>query len=124
VPFPKDKDIFWKLAILGTKLRGLHLLDDAIIKTSITTYPISGSNKIDKVAYKNGDVYINDTQYIGGVPIAAWTFWIGGYQPVQKYLKDRKGKVLTSAELENYEKMIVALTETSKVMDQIDEILK
>jgi hypothetical protein len=56
--------------------------------------------------------------------MTAWTFWIGGYQPIQKYLKDRKGNVLTSAELENYEKMIVALTETSKLMDQIDEILK
>jgi hypothetical protein len=100
------------------------LLEDTIVKNPITTYPISGSNRIDKVAYKNGDVYINDTQYFGSVPMTAWTFWIGGYQPIQKYLKDRKGNVLTSAELENYEKMIVALTETSKLMDQIDEILK
>ena len=66
-------------------------------------------------------MYINDTQYWDGVPKDVWEFYVGGYQPAQKYLKDRKDKKLTTAEFENYEKMIVSLSETIKVMNEIDQ---
>lgn len=122
VPYPKDKATFWKLVPLGTKLRNLHLLTDAEVGKRITSFPITGSNEVEKPVFKNGRVYINETQYWDGVPEAVWNFYIGGYQPAQKYLKDRKGSVLTNAEFENYEKMIVALNETIKVMKEIDTV--
>ncbi len=123
VPFPEIKETFWKLVPLGTKLRNLHLLTDSIVKKPITTYSVVGSNLVEKITYSNKNVYINSDQYFGGVPEIAWNFYIGGYQPAQKYLKDRKGRELTNMEIETYEQIIVSLTETDKIMREIDKII-
>ena len=69
-----------------------------------------------------GTVWINDEQYFDRVPIVAWNFYIGGYQPAQKWLKDRKGRVLTFEDILHYQKIIVALTETARIMTEIDKI--
>lgn len=69
-----------------------------------------------------GNVYINDTQYFEGVPTSAWEFYIGGYQPAQKWLKDRKGRKLEFEDILHYQKIIVALTETSRIMFEINKI--
>jgi hypothetical protein len=79
---------------------------------------------VEKLSYKDGRVYINDEQYWDGVPETVWNLYIGGYQPCQKYLKDRKGHKLTNAEMENYEQMLVSLNETIKVMASIDKELE
>jgi predicted helicase len=84
-------------------------------------------NKINKVvdakfASTTGDVYFNEKQYFGNVPETAWNFYIGGYQPAQKWLKDRKGRTLTNEEIEHYQKIIVALTETDRLMKEVDNI--
>jgi predicted helicase len=121
VPYPKDKKSFANLVKLGNKLRQLHLLESPIVNDYITTYPEAGSDTVDKPVYKDGNVFINETQYFGKVPEVAWSFWIGGYQPAQKWLKDRKGTTLTNSDIEHYQKMIVALTETDKVMKEIDK---
>jgi predicted helicase len=124
VPYPKDRDTFEKLVKFGQELKELHLLESPIINKFITSYPIAGSDTIDKQpTYKSGKVYINDKQYFGNVPEVAWNFYIGGYQPSRKWLKDRKGRKLTNSELEHYQKIIVALTETNKIMQEIDKIL-
>jgi hypothetical protein len=70
----------------------------------------------------NKCVYINSNQYFGNVPEVAWNFYIGGYQPAQKWLKDRKGRILTNEDLEHYQKIIIALTETDRIMKEIDKI--
>ena len=123
VPYPEKKEMFWKLVELGSHLRELHLLTHTSIQNRITTFPESGTDIVVKTSYKNNRVYINDTQYWDGVPKEVWEFYVGGYQPAQKYLKDRKDKKLTTAEFENYEKMIVSLNETIKVMGEIDKLL-
>ncbi len=69
-----------------------------------------------------GRVHINDTQYFDGVPETAWNFHIGGYQPAQKWLKDRKGRTLTYDDIRHYQKVIVALNETDRIMKEIDTI--
>ena len=69
-----------------------------------------------------GRVYINYTQYFNNVPKVAWTFYIGGYQPAQKWLKDRKGRILEFDDILHYQKIIVALTETDRLMREIDKI--
>ena len=80
----------------------------------------SGSGKVEKVQWDNGKVYINDTQYFDGVPEEAWNMYIGGYQPAQKWLKDRKGRTLTTDDMEHYEKIISVLLETNRIMQQMD----
>ena len=90
----------------------------------ITSFNVEGDCIVEKIEYENGNVYINDIQYFGGVPEVTWNFYIGGYQPAQKWLKDRKGRELTSDDIEHYQKIIVALMETCKLQNKIDEIAK
>lgn len=150
VPYPKDKDTFKKLVKLGTELRSLHLLESPEVNKFITTYPVSGNNEVEKVKFEkdaahqqtqsdasshpersrrmtsisssNYKVWINLSQYFGSVPEIAWNFYIGGYQPAQKWLKDRKGRTLTNSDIEHYQKIIVALVETDRIMKEIDKI--
>ena len=122
VPYPKDKASFKKLVDFGTELRQLHLLESPKVNKFITSYPKDGSNLVEKIDYKDGKVFINSEQYFGDVPEIAWNFWIGGYQPAQKWLKDRKGRTLLNEDIEHYQKMIVALIETDRIMKEIDKI--
>ena len=122
VPYPKDKKQFAALAALGKELRELHLLESPKVQRFITSYPESGSNVVEKIAYKDGQVYINAEQYFGGVPEIAWNFYIGGYQPAQKWLKDRKNRALTNENIEHYQKIIVALVETDRIMKETDKV--
>ncbi len=122
VPYPKDAATFKQLVALGTELRQLHLLESPKVGQFITTYPVAGTDTVDKVTYKDSNVFINAEQYFGNVPELAWHFYIGGYQPAQKWLKDRKGRTLTNEDIEHYQKIIVALTETDRLMKKIDQI--
>ena len=69
-----------------------------------------------------GRIRINEEQYFDNIPLVAWEFYIGGYQPAQKWLKDRKGRTLSSADILHYQKIIVALFETDRLMKEIDKI--
>jgi predicted helicase len=122
VPYPKDPATFWALVALGSEIRQLHLLEAPTVSKYITKYPVDGSNDVVKPAYKDGRVYINDSQYFDNVPQVAWEFYIGGYQPAQKWLKDRKESTLNFEDILHYQKMIVALTETDRIMKEIDKI--
>ncbi|MCL5031114.1 MAG: N-6 DNA methylase [Bacteroidetes bacterium] len=123
VPYPKDKKTFKELVKLGTEIRLLHLLESPKVNQFITTFPKLGSDTVEKVIYKNENVIINEEQYFGKVPESAWNFYIGGYQPAQKWLKDRKGRKLTNEEIDHYQKIIVALVETERIMKEIDEVV-
>jgi len=123
VPYPKDKESFKKLVAFGAELRLLHLLESPKVDQFITTYPVAGSDTVERLIYKNEKVIINAEQYFGNVPEVAWSFYIGGYQPAQKWLKDRKGRALTNTDVEHYQKIIVALTETDRIMKEIDRLL-
>ncbi|MBL7787642.1 MAG: N-6 DNA methylase [Chitinophagales bacterium] len=122
VPYPKDAASFWALVKLGGALRALHLLESPTVEDYITEYPEDGDNTVGKIKYQDGKVYINDTQYFGNVPQVAWEFYIGGYQPAQKWLKDRKERSLAFDDILHYQKIIVALTETARLMQEIDQI--
>jgi predicted helicase len=122
VPYPKDKDSFWQLVKLGGEIRQIHLLESSIIEKYITQYPIDGDNMVIKPKYKDSKVFINDTQYFDNVPQVAWEFYIGGYQPAQKWLKDRKDRKLEFDDILHYQKIIVALYETDRLMKEIDNI--
>jgi hypothetical protein len=76
---------------------------------------------VEKPEYQNGKVFINSAQFFDNVPPVAWDFYIGGYQPAQKWLKDRKGRVLGYEDIVHYQKIIVVLRETGEVQREIDE---
>lgn len=133
VPYPKDADTFWQLVKLGGEIRQIHLLESPIVEEYITTYPKGGDNIITtKVAKKDwelfdkenglGRIWINEEQYFDKIPLVAWEFYIGGYQPAQKWLKDRQGRTLEFDDILHYQKIIVALTETDRLMKEIDII--
>lgn len=129
IPYPKDQKTFLKLIKLGSELRQMHLLESPVIEEYITTYPEAGDNTVVKPKFEitntknsTGCVWISDTQYFDGVPKVAWEFYIGGYQPAHKWLKDRIGRTLSFDDIFHYQKIIVALTETHRLMNEIDKI--
>jgi predicted helicase len=137
VPYPEDPDLFWQLVELGGELRQIHLLEHPVIEEFITTYPIAGSNVISNRLTKTdpgfipedddettGKVWINDEQYFGNMPKKAWEFYIGGYQPAEKWLKDRRDRELSIDEIRHYQKIIVALVETDRLMQEVDGVLE
>lgn len=128
IPYPKDKTEFEHFRSFGNQLRELHLMHN--VPESIVEFPESGSMMVDYAKWDSGwntddgysgRVYINDTQYFDGVPTTAWNFYIGGYQPAQKWLKDRKGRTLSFDDIEHYRKIISVLIETNRLMKEIDE---
>ena len=121
VPYPENAKQFWNLVELGGKLRRLHLLEGVEPQAGIANFPITDSNEVEKPQYVGNKVYINDTQYFDNVPLVAWNFYIGGYQPAQKWLKDRKGRVLNYDDIVHYQRVIRVLTETEKVMGEVDK---
>ena len=122
VPHPKDKETFWKLVKLGGEIRQIHLLESPAVENYITQYSIDGDDVVSKLKYNDEKVFINDSQYFDNVPKIAWEFYIGGYQPAQKWLKDRKGRVLDFNDILHYQKIIVALSETNRIMQEINKI--
>ncbi|MDP2918712.1 MAG: type ISP restriction/modification enzyme, partial [Dehalococcoidia bacterium] len=125
LPLTFNKELFKKLAEKGAELVALHLLESPVVTNFVTTYPVGGDHSVEKVSYdeKKQRVNINKTQYFKGVPPEVWNFHIGGYQVCQKWLKDRKGRTLSYDELIHYQKVIVALKETIRLMEEIDELI-
>ncbi len=121
VPYPRDRESFLALVALGGELRSLHLLESAKVEDFITSYPVAGDNVVENVKYVDEKVFINATQYFGGAPESVWTHPIGGYMPAQKWLKDRKGRTLTNDDIMHYQRMIVALSETARIMDNLSK---
>jgi predicted helicase len=121
IPYPENEETFWKLVSKGGELRQIHLMESPILDKNEYYFPVEGSNEVEKPEYKGGRVYINKDQYFENVPEISWNFYIGGYQPAQKWLKDRKGRVLTFDDIQHYQKIIKALLETDRVMREIDE---
>lgn len=136
VPYPTDAATFWQLVKLGAEIRQIHLLESPVVENYITQYPVDGNNVVSQTPKYipkkrneethdlQGDVYINENQYFENVPLVAWGFYIGGYQPAQKWLKDRKGRELSFEDIMHYQKIIVALKKTSELMKEIDMILE
>lgn len=124
IPYPTNKEYFFNVASLGKHLREIHLMESPEIEEYITSYGVSGDNEVIKPEYKDNKVYINRAQYFDNVPEVAWNFYIGGYQPAQKWLKDRKGRILSYDEILHYQQIIKALVLTNDIMQQIDEIVE
>jgi predicted helicase len=132
VPLTSDKHLFSALASKGADLVSLHLMESPSLSQFITRYEQKGGHLVEKVRYAeanpaakipSGRVYINAAQFFEGVPKQVWEFQIGGYQVCDKWLKDRKGRALSSDEIDHYQKVVVALNETIRIMREIDAVI-
>lgn len=120
IPLPTSPECFRAISEKGEILRRLHLMEDATI--GATPYPFHGEgySVVGRPRFEAGCVWINDSQYFSEVPELAWDFQIGGYQPAQKWLKDRKGRALGWDDIRHYQKIIKILTETHRIMSEIE----
>jgi hypothetical protein len=138
IPLPPDVATFRALAALGEKLVALHLLRDSALDEGAPAFPVSGSGLVEKPRYeapaltptplpqageglKGGRVWINKTQYFEGIDPDTWAFRVGGYQVLEKWLKDRKGRTLGIDDIVHYRRVAVALRRTRELMRQVDE---
>jgi predicted helicase len=122
VPYPENAGQFFKLAAFGETLRKIHLLEGVEPSQEMGLFPVEGSRIVEKTEYKNGQIWINKTQYFNAVPPEVWDFYIGGYQSAQKWLKDRKGRVLDFDQIQHYQRILAALRLTGELMAQVDEV--
>lgn len=121
IPLPENEEEFVRKGAIGKQLINLHLMRDTHTWQLTTTFPETGDCIVDSITYKDGRVMINATQYFGNVPEEAWNAYIGGYQPAQKWLKDRKGRTLTFDDINHYRNIIHALIHTTRLMNECDE---
>ena len=134
VPLPKSKQLFHKLCDVGENLTKLHLMEASILEDDKKRpkFPAEGNSVVEKgyptyVAHadgpQKGKVYINKDQYFEGVRPEVWEFHIGGYQVCKKWLKDRRQRELSYEDKSYYQKIVVALGETIRLMKHIDEVI-
>ena len=124
IPLSDDLALFAALAGLGKRLASLHLMEAEGKDTP--AFPCKGDNRISKIHYAPptdvlpGRAWINSKQYFAGVAPETWDFAIGGYRPAEKWLKDRKGRVLSFDDITHYRRICAALAETPCIMARID----
>jgi predicted helicase len=121
LPLTSDQLLFKQLAELGGQLVQIHLMAAEI--ENDCSFPIQGSNLVEKLAYKEEKVYINQTQYFDHVTPEVWEFHIGGYQVCEKWLKDRKGRVLSFEDCSQYLYILATIEKTRTIMEKIDETI-
>ncbi|MEA5528940.1 type ISP restriction/modification enzyme [Dolichospermum sp. UHCC 0684] len=127
LPLTSNQKLFHELAIKGEELVNLHLMKSDKLNTLITTYQTIGDNQVSEVTYNSElqRVYINKESYFTDIPPHIWEFKIGGYQVLDKWLKDRKNanRKLSVEEINHYQKIVIALTDTLRLMQEIDRII-
>lgn len=122
IPFAKDRHLFQKLAALGKKLVDLHLIKSSELDRPICRFQGKGHNRVEKQAYdpKEKRVYVNKVQYFEGVEPEVWEYQIGGYQVLDKWLKDRKKRILNLDDIKHYCRVVTALAKTIEIQTEID----
>lgn len=138
VPLPPSAVLFRELARLGGQLVELHLLESKALASGGPEYEGSRRPEVGRVGWADDTVWIDAARTqasaghraakagsagFHGVREEAWDFHIGGYQVLHKWLKDRQGRTLSAADIEHYRKMVVAITETIRLMREIDEVI-
>lgn len=125
LPLTGNLELFRALARRGGELTSLHLLESPRLDQLITEF-IGGQNpEVGKISWARNTVWVDKAQSTGfqGVSEDVWNFHIGGYQVCEKWLKDRKGRKLTKEDIEHYQKIVVALSETIRLMAEIDKVI-
>jgi len=126
LPRPGGPDLFRDLARLDAELIALHLLESPKVNESITEFISSRIAKVEKISLSKNTVWLDEAQTTGfrGVPKDVWNFHIGSYRVCEKWLKDRKGRTLSKDDIAHYQKIVVALSETIRLMKEIDQVIE
>ena len=139
LPLPESLEFFRALAHLGAELVALHLMESPKLDHFITTYTGPTNPEVGRVGWSDDSVWLDagktnareghraskpGTIGFKGVPEGVWDFHIGGYQVCHKWLKDRKGRTLSDDDIDHYQKIVVALAETIRLMKEIDEVIE
>ena len=136
LPLTGNLDLFRALVRLGGELTALHLLESPKLAQPLTEFiharhSLGGGGggrnpEVEKISWSKNTVWVDKAQSIGfhGVREEVWNFHIGGYQVCEKWLKDRKGRTLTKDDLSHYQKIVVALSETIRLMGEIDQVIE
>ena len=125
LPLIGNLELFRALARLGDELVALHLLESPEVELFITEYLGGRAPEVEKVSWSNNAVWLDKAMTTGfrGVSEAVWNFHVGGYQVCEKWLKDRKGRTLSNDDIKHYQKIVVALSETIRIMGEIDGVI-
>jgi hypothetical protein len=100
----------------------LHLLKSNELDQPITKFQGKGDNKVEKMTYGEERVWINKDQYFDGITEEIWKYQIGGYQVCDKWLKDRKGRILSLDDIKHYCKFVTAIIKTIEIQKKIDNL--
>jgi predicted helicase len=122
IPFTGDYQLFIRMGEHGKGLVDLHLLKSSELDSPIAKLQGKGDYKVEKVKYGKECVYINEDQCFEGIKPEVWQYQVGGYQVCYKWLKDKKGRLLSLDEIKNYCKIITALQKTIEIQKAIDDI--
>jgi hypothetical protein len=125
VPLTANLELFRALGRVGSQLVALHLLESPKLAQAITKFSSDQNPEVEKISWARNTVWIDKGQTMGfhGVSEAVWNFHIGGYQVCEKWLKDRKGRTLSKGDIGQYQKIIVVLDETIRLMKEIDKLI-
>ncbi len=128
LPLTTNVKLFRSLCELGARLISIHLMDEK--GRDQPSFPIKGDGVVEKIVYSEpkkghpGRVWINKTQYFEGVPLDVWNFRTGGFQPCDKWLKDRKSRALSYEDIQHYQRIVAAIGETIELMTKIDSAIE
>jgi len=127
IPFPSDYDSFLNMRILGERIVSLHLIEASDLlglANMSVNFPVSGSNSIERqypiFNSTENRVYINSTQYFEGVSQEMWNYGVGSYKPLEKWLDDRKRMILSSNDLEHYQKFATSINKILNELPKLD----
>jgi type I restriction-modification system DNA methylase subunit len=127
IPLTSNDKLFRQLADYGEQLVQLHLMTSPKLNNLITEFVEETGDRTvapGHPKYQNGAVQINKNgDRFTGVPEEVWNFYVGGYQPCQKWLKDRKERTLSDEDILHYQKIVVSLKETIEIMKKIDKAI-
>jgi predicted helicase len=126
LPLTGSLKLLRALARLGEEITTLHLLESPKLEQPTTEFIGGREPEVEKISWSNNTVWLNKARTIGfkGVRDDVWNFHIGGYKVCEKWLKDRKGRTLSKDDIAHYQKIVVALAETIRLMKQIDEVIE
>ncbi|MBI3331442.1 N-6 DNA methylase [Candidatus Peregrinibacteria bacterium] len=126
IPITSNAKLFSKLAELGQQLIDLHLLKSKTLEKPIAKFEGGGAAKVETRKYdeKKKSIAINNGQRFVGIAKEIWEYQIGGYQVLDKWLKDRKGRTLSSEDIRHYCRVAMALAETVCLQQDIDGVIE
>jgi predicted helicase len=126
VPLTGNLELFSALSRLGGDVVAVHLLESPKFDQPVTEFIGRRNPEVEKVSWSKNTVWVDQAQTIGfkGVREDLWNFHIGSYAVCEKWLKDRKGRTLSKDDIAHYHKIVVALSETIRLMGEIDEVIE